>query len=81
MHTIESLAACVIEKKRVAFSFFDESINGERNAISVREADEWDRFDSEVEGNAEADGDDFFVVGYLRSGETPLESELSFKNK
>lgn len=77
MHTIQSLAALVVEKKRVAFSFFDESANGERNSVSIREGDDWDRADSE----AEADGDEFYVVGYLRSGEVPFNTELSFKNK
>jgi hypothetical protein len=81
MHTIQSLAALVVEKKRVAFSFFDESANGERSAVSIREADDWDRIDSEAEGSTEADGYEFYVVGYLRSGEVPFDTELSFKNK
>jgi len=80
MHTIESLANLLLGNKRVAFSFFDESKGGARNFVSCREADDWDRIDSQVEGNAEVDGDDFYVIGQPRSGEISHETNLVFKN-
>jgi hypothetical protein len=81
MHTIESLANILLDNKRVAFSFIDESKGGERNFVSCREADDWDRIDSQVEGTAEVDGDDFYVIGHPRSGEIPHETNLVFKNR
>jgi hypothetical protein len=80
MYTIESLANLLLDNKRVAFSFIDESKGGERNFVSCREADDWDRIDSQVEDNAEVDGDDFYVIGHPRSGEIPHETNLVFKN-
>lgn len=81
MHTIETLANLLLANKRVAFFFWDESKGGERNSVSCREADDWDRNDSKVEGNAEADSEDFYVISYLRSGEVAHETNLVFKNR
>lgn len=81
MHTVKSLAALLSEHKRVAFSFSDESKSGERNAVSIRLADDWDRVDSQVEGSVDADGEEFYVVGYLRNGEVAFDTGLSFKNR
>lgn len=81
MYTVESLARLLLDEGMVAFAFIDESKGGERNVVSVRESDEWDRIDSVVDGTSDVDGKSFLVIGYPRHGRPQLETSLIFKDE
>jgi hypothetical protein len=75
---IQNLARILIEAKAVAFSFYNAVTPGERIVVAVRECDQWDQVDAEVEGNSEVQLGENFVVGYPRRGQVEIATSLRF---
>jgi hypothetical protein len=77
---IQNLARILIENKAVAFSFLNEAVPGKRTVVAIRECNQWDQIDAEVEGNPEVQPGEDFVVGHPSKGEAEIITSLRFRS-